>query len=125
MGHQTHTHTHTHAHTHTLLPHVEDGLAALGTVGGEQREVVGLAVRTAILLEEIPAAELRLALTAHKVLRVPDLPQGCHHLGIGDGDINNNIIHHIYIATQPPSPGQSASGERGDIYNIHIIHNYI
>lgn len=54
----------------------------MGTVRGEEGEVVGLAVRPPILLEEVAAAQLRLALGAHKVLRVPHLPKSRDHLRI-------------------------------------------
>lgn len=47
---------------------------------GEEGEVVWLAVRPSILLKEVATAQLCLTLSAHKVLGVPDLPQGCHHL---------------------------------------------
>lgn len=50
------------------------------TVGGEEGEVVRLAVRPAVLLKEVATAQLRLTLGAHKVLRVPHLPQSRHHL---------------------------------------------
>lgn len=59
---------------------VQYGFAAVGAVRREEREVVRLAVRSSVLLEEVAAAQLRLALCAHKVLRVPHLPQRRHHL---------------------------------------------
>lgn len=62
------------------VSHVKDGLVAVGAVRREQSEVVGLAVRPPVLLEEVAAAQLRLALCAHKVLRVPHLPQSRDHL---------------------------------------------
>lgn len=65
---------------HNRASHVQDGLVAVGAVRREQGEVVGLAVWPPVLLEEIAAAQLCLALGAHKVLRVPHLPQGCDHL---------------------------------------------
>lgn len=46
----------------------------------EERKVVRLAVRPPVLLKEVAAAQLRLAFRAHKVLGVPHLAQGRHHL---------------------------------------------
>lgn len=34
-------------------PHIQDGLAAVGAVGGEEGEVVRLAERPAVLLKEV------------------------------------------------------------------------
>lgn len=65
---------------HIYDSHVEDGLVAVSAVRREEGEVVVLAVRPSILLEEVAAAQLRLALCAHKVLWVPHLPQSCDHL---------------------------------------------
>lgn len=42
--------------------------------------VVGLAVRLAVALEEVPRAQLLGAVGAREVLRMPRLPQGCDHL---------------------------------------------
>lgn len=65
---------------HVSVSHVKDGLVAVGAVRREQGEVVGLAVRPPVLLEEVAAAQLRLALCAHKVLWVPHLAQSRDHL---------------------------------------------
>lgn len=65
---------------HVYDSHVEDGLVALSAVRREEGEVVVLAVRPSVLLKEVAAAQLRLALCAHKVLRVPHLPQSRDHL---------------------------------------------
>lgn len=65
---------------HVSVSHVKDGLVAVGAVRREQGEVVGLAVRSPVLLEEVAAAQLRLTLRAHKVLWVPHLPQSRDHL---------------------------------------------
>ena len=65
---------------HIQEAHVQYGLVALRTVRREEREVVRLAVRSPVLLEEVATAQLRLTLGAHKVLRVPHLPQSRHHL---------------------------------------------
>lgn len=50
---------------------------------GEEGEVVRLAVLPSVLLEEVATAQLRLTLGAHKVLRVPNLPERRHHLHEG------------------------------------------
>lgn len=50
------------------------------TVRGEKGEVVRLAVWSSVLLKEVATAQLCLTLGAHKVLRVPHLPQSRHHL---------------------------------------------
>lgn len=62
------------------MSHVQYGFAAVSAVRGEEREVVRLAIWPPILLEEVATAQLRLALCAHKVLRVPHLPERRHHL---------------------------------------------
>lgn len=59
---------------------IQYGFVAVRAVRGEQREVVRLAVRPPVLLEEVSTAQLRLTLGAHEVLGVPHLPQSCHHL---------------------------------------------
>lgn len=46
----------THARPSFSVAHIEDGLVAVGTVGGEQGEVVRLAVRPPVLLEEVATA---------------------------------------------------------------------
>lgn len=60
--------------------HIENGLAAVGTVGGEEGEVVRLAVRPPVLFKEVAIPQLCLTLGADKVLGVPHLSQGRDHL---------------------------------------------
>lgn len=59
---------------------IQYGLVAVCAVRGEEGEVVGLAVRSSIFFKKVTAAQLRLALAAHKMLRVPHLSQSRHHL---------------------------------------------
>lgn len=59
---------------------VEDGSVAVGAARREQVVVVGLAVRAAVALEEVPGAELLRAVRAREVLRVPRAAQRRDHL---------------------------------------------
>lgn len=52
----------------------------MGAVGGEEGEVVRLAVRPSILLKEVAVPQLGLTLGADKVLWVPHPSQRRHHL---------------------------------------------
>lgn len=60
--------------------YIEDGSVAVGAARREQVVVVGLAVGPTLALEEVPGAELLVAVGAGEVLRVPCLPQGGDHL---------------------------------------------
>lgn len=58
-----------------LETNVEDWSVAVSTSGREQVVVVRLAVRPAIALEEIPGAQLLVAVSAGEVLGVPRATQ--------------------------------------------------
>lgn len=60
--------------------HVQNGLVAVGTVGGEEAEVVGLAVRPSVLLKEVAVPQLSLTFGADEVLGVPHLSESRDHL---------------------------------------------
>lgn len=60
--------------------HVQNGLVAVGTVGGEEGEVVRLAVRPSVLFKEVAIPQFGLTFGADKVLGVPHLSESRHHL---------------------------------------------
>ena len=61
---------------------MKDGAFAVCTLGRVELLVVFLTVGFAVSLKEAGGAQLLLTLKAHKVLRVPHLPQGCDHLHV-------------------------------------------
>jgi hypothetical protein len=60
--------------------YVENGPVAVGAARRKQIVVVGLAVGRAVALKEVARAQLRVALLASEVLRVPGLAQRRDHL---------------------------------------------
>lgn len=60
--------------------YIQNRTVAVGASRTEQVVVVRLAVWIAVALEEVPRAELLVAVVARKVLRMPCLAQGCDHL---------------------------------------------
>lgn len=63
-----------HAH------YIQNRSIAVGTTWTEQVVIVRLAVRVAIALEEIPGAQLLVAVIAGKVLRVPGFAESGYNL---------------------------------------------
>lgn len=59
---------------------IQDGPVAVVAAWGEEAVVVLFTVGLSVPLEEVPGANLFLAVGAHKVLGVPCLPHGSHHL---------------------------------------------
>lgn len=59
---------------------IQDGPVAVVAAWGEEAVVVLFTVGLSVPLEEVPGSNLFLAVGAHKVLGVPCLPHGGHHL---------------------------------------------
>lgn len=59
---------------------IQDWFIAETTAGREELEIIPLTVRDPILLKEIAAPHLLLAVGADKMLGMPGTPQSCYHL---------------------------------------------
>lgn len=59
---------------------IQDGPVTVVAAWGEEAVVVLFTVGLSVPLEEVPGSDLFLAVGAHKVLGVPRLPHGGHHL---------------------------------------------
>lgn len=67
---------------------IENGAVAIGTSRRKEVMIVRFAVRPAVALEEVPGAELLVAVSAGEVLRVPGAAQRGDHL-----HTNNDYNH--------------------------------
>ena len=64
----------------SFVTHIYYGSIAIGTSRGKQTMIVPLTVRLPISLIEIFRSEGFVTVSAHKMLYMPDLAQGCDHL---------------------------------------------